>query len=363
MKVVTIVGARPQFIKLAPLSQKLRLKCNEVLIHTGQHYDYEMSKVFFDELGIPAPDYHLEVGSARHGAQTGKMLIKIEEVLIKEKPDVVLVYGDTNSTLAGALAASKLNIPVGHVEAGLRSFDRSMPEEINRVVSDHLSSFCFAPTQTGVDNLKKEGIYPPPTPSQEGIVYLTGDVMYEAAIRGIEIARAKSQILAQLGIEEKGYLLVTLHRVSNTDIPQNLTSIIDALVELNEKIVFPVHPRTKKALEDYGLLGRLADNPSLIITPPLGYFDFLLLEYHAKKILTDSGGVQKEAYFFKVPCITLRENTEWVETVEDGWNVLVGMNKDLILQAVAGFNPDKPQRDVFGAGKASEKIVKILIDF
>lgn len=352
MKIVTIVGARPQFIKLASLSQKLKGQCKEVLIHTGQHYDYEMSKVFFDELGISTPDYHLEVGSDSHGAQTGKMLIKIEEVLVKEKPDVVLVYGDTNSTLAGALAPSKLNIPVGHVEAGLRSFDRGMPEEINRVVSDHLSSFCFAPTKTAVDNLKKEGI--------ENGVYLIGDVMYDAALKGIEIARSKSQILAQLGLKEKGYLLVTFHRAGNTDIFNNLASIVDALIELNERVVFPVHPRTKKALADYGLLDKLAGNPHLKIITPVGYFDFLLLEYQAKKILTDSGGVQKEAYFFKVPCITLRENTEWVETVEDGWNILVGVNKDLIFQAVVEFNPDRPQRDVFGDGKASEKIVEIL---
>ncbi|MFH1961987.1 MAG: UDP-N-acetylglucosamine 2-epimerase (non-hydrolyzing) [bacterium] len=324
----------------------------EVLIHTGQHYDYEMSKVFFDELGIPAPDYHLEVGSDSHASQTGKMLIKIEEVLVKEKPDVVLVYGDTNSTLSGALAASKLNIPIGHVEAGLRSFDRTMPEEINRVVSDHLSSFCFAPTQTGVDNLKKEGI-------EQG-VYLTGDVMYDVALKGIEIAKTKSQILSRLGIEEKGYLLVTIHRAGNTDISNNLYSIVDALINLNELVVFPVHPRTKKALADYGLLDKLEGNPHLKMTTPVGYFDFLLLEYHAKKILTDSGGIQKEAYFFKVPCITLRENTEWVETVEDGWNVLVGANKELIVQMVREFNPHKPQRDMFGDGKASEKIVEIL---
>jgi len=352
MKVATIVGARPQFIKLAPLSQRLRLKCKEILIHTGQHYDYEMSKIFFDELGIPTPDYHLEIGSDSHGAQTGKMLIKTEEVLIKEKPDVVLVYGDTNSTLAGALAPAKLNIPIGHIEAGLRSFDRTMPEEINRVVTDHLSSFCFAPTQTAVNNLKKEGI--------ENGVYLTGDVMYDAALKGIEIAKANSQILAKLKIEEKGYFLVTLHRASNTEIFNNLSSIVEALIEIDEKVIFPLHPRTQKALADYRLLDKLEGKSHLIITPPMGYFDFLLLEYYAKKILTDSGGIQKEAYFFKVPCITLRENTEWIETVEDGWNILVGTNKDLIHQALAKFNPNSHQRNVFGDGKASEKIVKIL---
>jgi UDP-N-acetylglucosamine 2-epimerase (non-hydrolysing) len=355
MKIATIVGARPQFIKLAPISQKLRQKCKEVLIHTGQHYDYEMSKVFFDEIGIPTPDYHLEVGSDTHAVQTGKMLIKIEEVLVKERPDIILVYGDTNSTLAGALASAKLDIPVGHIEAGLRSFDKSMPEEINRIITDHISSFCFAPTNTAVDNLKKEGI--------ENGVYLTGDVMYDAAIKGIEIAKSKSQILHQLGLKEKEYLLITLHRAANTDIQENLRSIVNALIEIDEKVVFPIHPRTKKALEDYGLLDKLEANSNVIITLPVGYFDFLLLEYYAKKILTDSGGVQKEAYFFKVPCITLRESTEWVETIEDGWNVLVGTKKDLIINAIAEFNPNSKQRDVFGDGNASDKILKILMDF
>ncbi|MEW6621227.1 MAG: UDP-N-acetylglucosamine 2-epimerase (non-hydrolyzing) [bacterium] len=355
MKIATIVGARPQFIKLSPLSQKLRMNCKEILIHTGQHYDYEMSKVFFDELGIPAPDYHLEVGSESHGVQTGKMLIKIEEALVKEKPDMVLVYGDTNSTLAGALATSKINIPIGHVEAGLRSFDKGMPEEINRVVTDHLSSFCFAPTKTAVDNLKKEGI--------ENGVYLTGDVMYDAAIKGIEIAKSKSQIFNQLNLKEKDYLLVTIHRQGNTDVLENLTSLVESLVELDEKIVFPIHPRTKKVLKEYGLLSKLESSPYVIIISPVGYLDFLLLESGAKKILTDSGGIQKEAYFFKVPCITLRENTEWVETVEDGWNILVGTNKNQISQAVLEFNPQNKQRDVFGDGKASEKIAEIFIDF
>jgi len=352
MKIATVVGARPQFIKLAPVSQKIRQKCNEILIHTGQHYDYEMSKVFFNELGIPAPDYHLGVGSDSHAGQTGKMLIKIEEVLVSEKPNLVFVYGDTNSTLAGALASAKLNIPVGHIEAGLRSFDRSMPEEINRVVTDHLASFCFAPTKTAVDNLKKEGI-------EKGI-YLTGDVMYDVALSGIEIAKSKSQILTQLRLLEKEYLLITIHRAGNTDKVENLTSIVNTLIELEEKVVFPVHPRTKKALKDSGLLSKLEKASNVIITAPVGYFDFLLLEYQAKKILTDSGGIQKEAYFFKVPCITLRENTEWVETVEDGWNVLVGTKKDLILQAVLEFNPNQKQRNVFGDGKASEKITEIF---
>ncbi|MEW6609289.1 MAG: UDP-N-acetylglucosamine 2-epimerase (non-hydrolyzing) [bacterium] len=355
MKIATIVGARPQFIKLSPLSQKLRMNCKEILIHTGQHYDYEMSKVFFDELEIPAPDYHLEVGSESHSVQTGKMLIKIEEALVKEKPDMVLVYGDTNSTLAGALATAKMNIPIGHVEAGLRSFDKGMPEEINRVVTDHLSSFCFAPTKTAVDNLKKEGI--------ENGVYLTGDVMYDAAIKGIEIAKSKSQIFNQLNLKEKDYLLVTIHRQGNTDVLENLTSLVESLVELNEKIVFPIHPRTKKVLKEYGLLSKLESSPYVIIISPVGYLDFLLLESGAKKILTDSGGIQKEAYFFKVPCITLRENTEWVETVEDGWNILVGTNKNQISQAVLEFNPQNKQRDVFGDGKASEKIAEIFIDF
>ncbi|MDK2870631.1 MAG: UDP-GlcNAc3NAcA epimerase [Pyrococcus sp.] len=353
MKVVTVVGARPQFVKMAPVSRVLRGYFDEIVIHTGQHYDYEMNRVFFEQLNIPEPDYYLGVGSGTHGYQTGEMLKRIEGVLVKEKPDLVLVYGDTNSTLAGALAAVKLHIKVAHVEAGLRSFDRRMPEEVNRVLTDHVSDYLFAPTETAVKNLHNEGI-------KEG-VYLTGDVMYDALLYNIEIARKNSKILKELGLRPKSYLLATVHRAENTDDKDRLESIVSAFVESGEEIVFPVHPRTVKFLRVYGLYEGLERADNVILTKPVGYLDMLMLEKNAKKILTDSGGVQKEAYFLKVPCITLRERTEWVETVEDGWNVLVGADKEKILRAVREFEPSgETYTYKFGDGRASEKIAEVI---
>lgn len=348
MKIVSITGARPQFIKYAPLSKELRKLHQDVLIHTGQHYDYNMNKVFFDELGIPQPDYNLGVGPGTHGYQTGEMLKGIEEVLIKEKPDLVMVYGDTNSTIAGALSAAKLNIKVAHVEAGLRSFDRTMPEEINRVLTDHCSDYLFCPTQTAFDNLKTEGI-------TRG-VYLTGDVMVDVLTQNREIAE-RSRILDDFGLESKQYLLVTIHRASNTDNRHNLENIVDALCEINETIIFPVHPRAEKLLKEYGLYDRLSEKVKL--TQPLGYFELLKLLSHAKKVLTDSGGIQKEAYILKTPCITLRENTEWVETVEDGWNVLVGTDKKKIIELAREFKPTHAQSGIFGGG-ACAKIAGVI---
>jgi len=348
MKIASIVGARPQFIKCAQLSKELRKSHQEIIIHTGQHYDYEMDKVFFDELEIPEPDYNLGVGSGTHGEQTGEMLKKIERVLIQEKPDLVLVYGDTNSTLAGALSAAKLQIKVGHVEAGLRSFDKLMPEEINRVLTDHCSDYLFCPTQTAVDNLKREGIV-------RG-VYLTGDVMVDALLHNKETAE-RSEILSKLGLESKKYMVATIHRQSNTDCEQSLTSIVDAFCEIDEIIVFPLHPRTEKLLKEYGLYGRLRDKVKL--TKPLGYLDFSKLLNHAKRILTDSGGIQKEAYILGVPCITLRDNTEWVETLQGGWNVLAGTNEKNILQSVKNSAPLENQAAIFGEG-AAKMIAEII---
>jgi UDP-N-acetylglucosamine 2-epimerase len=349
MKIVSIVGARPQFIKEYAVSKAIRNICDYVLVHTGQHYDFEMSQIFFDQLGISEPDYNLEIGSAPHGEQTGKMLIKIESVLVKEKPDFVLVYGDTNSTLAGALAAKKLHIPVGHVEAGLRSFDKTMPEEINRILTDHASKLLFAPTKTAVKNLKREGI--------TGGVHLTGDVMYDALSYSLKIAE-KSKILKELDAKPKEYFLTTIHRQSNTDNLENLSNILDALSSISEKVIFPIHPRTMKFIENHGLKKKVGKN--IVITKPVGYFDFIWLEKNAKKILTDSGGMQKEAYLLKVPCITLRENTEWIETVEDKWNILVGSDKEKILDAVKNFQPKDEQQNFFGEGHASEKIASII---
>ncbi len=353
MKILSIIGARPQFIKCAPLSRAIRKEHTEILAHTGQHYDPEMSDIFFKELQIPEPDYNLGVGSNSHGEQTGKILIEIENILLKEKPDLVLVYGDTNSTVAGALAASKLRIKVAHVEAGLRSFDRTMPEEINRVLTDHVSDLLFCPTETAVLNLKNEGI-------TTG-VYNVGDVMLDALEYNIKIAEEKITALEDLGLSPKEYLVATVHRASNTDSFKNLSSIINAFCDIDIPIVFPVHPRTEKYLKQYGIWDKLCEKVKVI--PPLGYLEMLKLMAHSKKILTDSGGVQKEAYMLGVPCITMRENTEWVETVEDGWNVLVGADYEKIRDTILNFEGAKKRGSIFGTGDASEKVSEVLRTF
>ena len=354
MKIASVVGVRPQFVKASVVSRELRKKHEEMLIHTGQHYDYQMNKIFFDQLNIPEPDYHLDIGSGSHGYQTGEMLKRIEDVLIKEEPDIVLTYGDTNSTLAGVLAASKLHIKAAHIESGLRSFDRSMPEEINRILTDHCSDLLFCPTENAVENLKREGIVKN--------VHLTGDVMVDSLLYNKEIAEKKSTILNDLGLKSKGYLVATIHRASNTDDKENLKNIVEAFSELNETIIFPLHPRTEKLLKAYGLYDKL--NSSVILSKPLGFFDFVKLMNNSKILLTDSGGIQKEAYMLKVPCLTLRENTEWIETVEDGWNVLVGADKEKIVRMVKEFHPLlEMHRDRFGNGEASKNIVSIIDSF
>lgn len=355
MKIVTIVGARPQFIKAVLVSKELRKKHKEVLVHTGQHYDYELSKVFFDELGIPRPDYNLGIGSDSHAVQTARMMIAIEDVLLKEEPDWVLVYGDTNSTLAGALAAVKIHTPVAHVEAGPRMFDMNIPEEVNRVLTDHVSTLLFAPTQTSVDNLKKEGI-------TDG-VHLTGDIMLDSFLHFSGIAERKSKILRELGLSRRKYLLATIHRAGNTDEKQNLSNIVNAFSSVTERIVFPVHPRTEKYLKRYRLYGKLKNSSNITLIDPVGYLDSIVLTRNAKKVLTDSGGLQKEAYFAGVPCITLDETTGWVETVEDGWNITVGSNKEAIIEAIKHFAPKGKQRDVFGDGKAAWRIAEIITKF
>lgn len=328
-------------------------RITETIVHTGQHYDNSMSRVFFDELEIPKPYCNLDVGSSTHGMQTGMMLARIEEVLLKEKPDRVLVYGDTNSTLAGAIAAVKLNIPVAHVEAGLRSFNKRMPEEVNRVITDHISSLLFCPTESAVENLKREGI-------TEG-VYKVGDVMYDSVLYNLKKAEERSEILNDLKIEPKGYFLSTLHRQENTDDPERLASIFTVLSGLDYPIIIPMHPRTKKTIEEHAFPpGNLN---KLMIIPPVSYLDMLILEKNARLILTDSGGVQKEAYFFKIPCITLRDETEWVETVEAGWNRVAGADPAKIREAIEATIsiPLKAYQDFYGDGKASERILEILI--
>jgi len=351
MRVVSVVGARPQFIKAAPVGKALRAAGHtDVLVHTGQHYDENMSAIFFRELAIPEPDYNLGVGSGSHGRQTGEMLIRLEEVMERERPDWVLVYGDTNSTLAGALAAVKLHIPVAHVEAGLRSFNRTMPEEHNRVLTDHCADLLFCPTQTAVDNLAREGI-------TRG-VHLVGDVMYDAVLQFSALARERSTILDDLGLMPKSYLLATVHRPYNTDDPARLQSILEAFIEIGEPVIFPVHPRTRKRIA--GLAGTLNLGPAagnLRLIEPVGYLDMLMLEQHARMILTDSGGMQKEAYFFAVPCVTLRPETEWVETVEAGWNLVVDADRERILWAANGRCwPQEAPGPIFGDGRAAEKI-------
>jgi len=316
MKIACIVGARPQFIKLAPLSRQLRKRHKEIIIHTGQHYDPELSEVFFRELKIPEPDYNLEVGSAEQGKQTGEMLVKLEEVLQFEKPDWVIIFGDTNTTLAGALAASKLHLPLAHIEAGMRSYNNCMPEEINRRIADHLSGLLFCPTPKGVANLRKEGI-------NRG-VYLVGDLMYEALAENIERARRKSRILNKLKLQKKEYFLVTIHRAENTDSQERLAELVLLLSKLDWKTIFLVHPRTKKYLQEYGWWSKLAQNRRLRLIEPVGYLDMLILEENAQAVLTDSGGVQREAFFLGSPCLVLRNQTEWTEILGKQKNVLLG---------------------------------------
>jgi UDP-GlcNAc3NAcA epimerase len=353
MKVLTIVGARPQFIKAAPLSRALReAGIQEYLLHTGQHYDYGMSQVFFDELGLPQADINLDVRSGGHGQQTGQMLTEIEKVLEAQKPDWVVVFGDTNSTLAGALAAVKLHIPVAHIEAGLRSFNRQMPEEHNRVLTDHCADLLLCPTKTAVENLRREGL----TDS----VHLVGDPMYDAVLMFNQVAAEKSTILETLGLEKDGYLLATIHRAYNTDDPQALLTLLDVLQSLQETVILPIHPRTRKKIDDFGLLdGEKASNLRLV--EPLSYLDMLVIEQNARMILTDSGGVQKEAYFFSVPCLTLRPETEWVETLADGWNTVVELDAEKIRHHVRHTpTPGRPPQPVFGGGQSAKTITKII---
>lgn len=351
MKIITIIGARPQFIKAAAVSNTLRHHFNEILVHTGQHYDANMSDVFFEELSIPKPNYHLNIGSGNHGAQTGAMLIEIEKVLLHEKPDFVLVYGDTNSTLAGALAASKLLIPVIHVEAGLRSFNKAMPEEQNRIATDHLSDLLFVPTHTAMGNLANEGI-------TKG-VYNIGDVMFDAIKHFTPVAEQKSSILEKLGLAKNGYHLCTIHRAENTNDIQRLRNISEALNECNQIIVLPLHPRTVKYMAEYGI--KLSS--AIKVIEPVGYLDMVWLEKNAQKIITDSGGVQKEAYFMEKPCITMRDQTEWVETVESGWNCIVGADKTKIVDSILNFVPNKPIQQLFGDGKAASHMTDAIKDY
>ena len=357
MRVLTVVGARPQFIKAAPVSHALRTAGHtEFLVHTGQHYDQKMSRIFFDEMRIPAPDINLDVGSGSHATQTALMLSKLELVMQQNRPDCVLVYGDTNSTLAGALAAAKLQLRLAHVEAGLRSFNRQMPEEHNRVLADHCSDLLFCPTPTAVANLAREGILTG--------VNLVGDTMFDAVLHFAKIANETSGILNQLKLSPGAFLLATIHRAYNTDEPEILSGILEAFIELNDTVVFPVHPRTRQKINQLGnrIAGRLSRSQVRMIEP-VGYLDMLMLERNARLILTDSGGMQKEAFFFAVPCVTLRPETEWTETVAAGWNIIAGVSREGIRRAVEETTrPIDPPKQIFGDGNAARKIVTQLAD-
>jgi UDP-GlcNAc3NAcA epimerase len=350
MKIVTIIGARPQFIKAATVSRFFRsgIGINEILLHTGQHYDLNMSEIFFRELDIPEPAYNLEVGSGSHAFQTGEILKGIEHILLKEKPNWTLIYGDTNSTLAGALASVKLHIPVAHIEAGLRSFNRIMPEEINRIVADRISDLLFAPTQTAIDNLTNEGL--------SGITVFSGDVMLDSVLYYKEKILHEPDHYKIKNIPEK-YLLATIHRAENTDNIENLKTIFHALSKAGLPVVLPIHPRTKKLIS-----GFIPIASNIMIIEPVGYLEMLKLTMDSFKVVTDSGGLQKEAYFLEKQCITIRSETEWIETLHDNWNIVTGIDPKKILKAIYAPAPLSVQKDDFGNGSAAEIIVNTLMD-
>lgn len=376
MKIVTVIGARPQIIKAAALSRAISQHFNkemqEIIVHTGQHYDANMSQVFFDELGIPQPDYNLGVGSASHGMQTARMIEGIEEILLKEKPDYIVLYGDTNSTLAGAIAASKIHVPIVHIEAGLRSFNKSMPEEINRICCDHCSTLLFSPTATGFKNLINEGFNPDNkkkfTIDNPGI-YHCGDVMYDNSKYFANIADKKSKIIDKEGLRETDYVLCTIHRDNNTDQPERLNAIFRALLKISEdkKIVLPLHPRTSKLLKinlKEELFDKITNNENIKILPPASFLDMILLERHSQMVITDSGGVQKEAFFFQKPCLILRSETEWREIVDCGAAAITDADEEKIIEFHNKFVENQPHNypEIFGDGNAAEFICKEMLE-
>lgn len=376
LRLLTVIGARPQIIKAAAISRAIAVRpdeLSEILLHTGQHYDTNMSQVFFDELGVPRADIDLGVGSGAHGAQTARMIQGIESVLLEQRPDIVLLYGDTNSTLAGSIAAAKLHIPVAHVEAGLRSFNKSMPEEINRIVCDHSSTWLFCPTSTAVSNLEREGFSSDPVlhPSiDRPRVVLSGDVMYDNSLHFAGLAEQRSGILRELGLQPDGFLLATVHRDHNTDDAGKLSAILSSLIDLHAfhglSVVLPLHPRTRKRLDELvepALREQVLAGEGIRIIPPVGFLDMIALERHARLVLTDSGGVQKEAYFFGIPCVILRPETEWVELVDQGQAILADTDPERISSAASAFlsggMPTCPP--LFGDGHAAERIVEELL--
>lgn len=379
MKIVTVIGARPQIIKAAALSRAIKNNFSdsieEVIVHTGQHYDQNMSQVFIEELGIPEPKYNLNIGSSSHGIQTARMIEGIEEILISEKPDYLVLYGDTNSTLAGAVAAAKIHVPITHIEAGLRSFNKSMPEEINRIMCDHASTLLFSPTQTGFQNLVNEGFKPDngkPFSADHPGIFHCGDVMYDNSLFFKALSERKSKVLKDNNLTKKDFILATIHRDSNTDVPERLTSIFNALLHISEKekieVVLPLHPRTSKLIKSNLLRDvytRVMHSRWLKLIPPVSFLDMIMLESNCKLVLTDSGGVQKEAFFFKKPTIILRSETEWIEIVDEGCGVIANADKEKILNAWKHFNEDTGTLiypDIFGDGKAAEFICQTMLD-
>ena len=354
MRISLILGTRPEIIKMSPVIRECEKKgLDYFILHTGQHYSYEMDRIFFEELELPQPKYNLDIGSGTHAEQTGKIMIGVEKILMKEKPDVVLVQGDTNTVLAGALAATKLHIKVGHVEAGLRSYDRRMPEEINRVLTDHISDYLFAPTEKAKQNLLREGI-------DENKIFVTGNTIVDAVYQNLEIAKRKVNVLKDLGLKPKEYFLVTAHRQENVDVKERLKGILKGLELIHEEfsmpVVFPIHPRTQRRIKEFGL-----SLNGVEVISPLGFLEFLQLEANARLVLTDSGGVQEETCILGVPCVTLRDNTERPETLEVGSNILAGTKPERILQSVKTIlNRENSWRNPFGDGKAGERIIEVL---
>ena len=382
MKLVTVIGARPQIIKAAALSRAIRNhyadQIQEIIVHTGQHYDDNMSQIFFNELQIPSPDYNLHVGSASHGVQTARMTEGIETLLIKERPDFIVLYGDTNSTLAGAVAAAKIHVPIVHIEAGLRSFNKAMPEEINRIVCDHCSTLLFTPTKAGLENLKREGFPIDDSGVSTGSttaptidnpkVYHCGDIMYDNSLYFANIAEEKTDTIQRLELADKPFILATIHRDSNTDHPERLNAIFDALIQLSKEIqiVLPLHPRTAKLLKtnlDSEKQTQIFNSSTISLIPPVSFLEMIALERHAQLVMTDSGGVQKEAYFFKKPCIILRPETEWVEIVETGNAILADADKQRIMQAWEHFKDNSPIvfPEIFGDGHAAEFMLEQML--
>jgi UDP-N-acetylglucosamine 2-epimerase (non-hydrolysing)/UDP-GlcNAc3NAcA epimerase len=352
MRILTVIGNRPQFVKAAAVSKLLRERHEEAIVHTGQHYDDEMSRVFFDELGVPAPDRELHAGGGSNTEQTARILALLEGEIATARPDMVLVYGDTNTTLAGALAAAQAGVAVGHVEAGMRSFDRTMPEELNRVLTDHASDLLLCSTAAAMENLAAE--------RAAGEARLVGDTMADVSLAFAPIAEQRSDVLDRLGLEPGGYVAATAHRAGNVDDPARLERLVDLLAAVPGKVVLPLHPRTAARLEEANLRRRLDDAPNVVATAPLGYLDFTKLAAHARAVLTDSGGVQKEAFLLGVPCVTLRDTTEWVETVEAGWNVLVDLDRDAALAALDRPAPSGERPELYGGGRAAERVCDAL---